>query len=95
MFRESISKDILLSARMERARQSGYADGDREAGLMLRAFGKQFEQSKAIGWLNNAIEKGRAALLAQRTIDREVDAWEMSYRIMFLVTIAASQRSSR
>jgi hypothetical protein len=42
---------------MERARQSGYADGSEEARLMLIAFGKQFERSEAIGWLNTAVEK--------------------------------------
>jgi hypothetical protein len=84
-----------LTARIERARQSGYADGYREAGLMLMALGKQFEHSKAIGWLNIAVEKGRSRLSVQRTIDREIDAWEMSCRIMFLVTISSSQRWSR
>jgi hypothetical protein len=80
---------------MERARQSGYADGSQEARLMLIALGKQFERSKAIGWLNTAVEKGRADKLVQRAIGREIDAWEMSCRIMFAVTINASQRSSR
>jgi hypothetical protein len=80
---------------MERARQSGYADGSQEARLMLIALGKQFERSKAIGWLNTAVEKGRADKLAQRAIGREIDAWEMSCRIMFVVTINGSQRSSR
>jgi hypothetical protein len=83
-----------LAARMKRARQSGYADGDREAELMLLALGKQFEHSKAIGWLNIAVEKGRSRLSMQR-IDREIDAWEMSCRIMFLVKISCWQRPSR
>jgi hypothetical protein len=80
---------------MERARQSGYADGSEEARLMLIALGKQFERSKAIGWLNTAVEKGRADKLVQRAIGREIDTWEMSCRIVFVVTINASQRSPR
>ena len=62
---------------------------------MLIAFGKQFEQSEAIGWLNSAVEKGRIDKSIQRTFGREIDAWEMSCRIMFVVTITASQRSLR
>jgi hypothetical protein len=83
------------AARLERARQSGYADGDREAKLTLLALGKGFEQSQVIGWLNTVIEEGRADLLAQHAIDREIDAWDMSCRIMFMVTISASKSSRR
>jgi hypothetical protein len=77
------------------ARQSGYADGGREAKLMLLAIGKGFERSQAIGWLDTVIEEGRADLLAQRAINREIDAWEMSCRIMFMVAISASKSSRR
>jgi hypothetical protein len=95
MFRTRQSSDGSLAARLERARQSGYAHGGREAKLMLLALGKRFEQSQAIGWLNTVVEEGRADLLAQRAIDREIDAWDLSCRIMFLVTISASQPSPR
>jgi hypothetical protein len=89
------SIDGSLSARMERARQSGYADGAREGKLMLLALGRGFEQSQAIGWLNTVIEEGRVDLIAQGAIDRETDAWDMSCRIMFSVTISASKSSRR
>lgn len=95
MFRTPQSRDRSLAAHMERARQSGYADGSREARLMLIALGRQFERSKAISWLNTAVEKGRAEKLVQRASGREIDTWEMSCRIMFVVTITASQRRSR
>jgi hypothetical protein len=95
MFRAPKSSDRSLIARLERARQSGYAHGGREAKLMLFALGKRFEQSQAIRWLNTVIEEGRADLLAQRAIDREIDAWDTSCRIMFLVTISASKTSRR
>jgi hypothetical protein len=86
------SSDGSLTARMERARLAGYAHGSREARLMLLALGKQFEQSHAIGWLNTAVDDGRIDLLAQHAIDSEIDAWDMSCRIMFLVTISSSRR---
>jgi hypothetical protein len=92
MFRTPKSTDGSLTARLERARQPGYAHGGREAKLMLLALGKRFEQSQAIGWLNTVIEEGRAALLAQRAIYREIEAWDTSCRIMFLITISAFQR---
>jgi hypothetical protein len=95
MFRATASIDESLSARLERARRSGYADGGREAKLMLLAIGKGFEQSQAIGWLNTVIEEGRADLIAQQAIDREIDAWDMSCRIMFSVTISASKSLRR
>jgi hypothetical protein len=62
MFRATASIDGSLSARLERGRQSGYAESGREAKLMLLALGKGFEQSQAIGWLNTVIEEGRADL---------------------------------
>jgi hypothetical protein len=95
MFRATASIDGSLSARLERGRQSGYAESGREAKLMLLALGKGFEQNQAIGWLNTVIEEGRADLRAQRAIDREIDAWDMSCRIMFMVSISASKSSRR
>jgi cell division inhibitor SulA len=92
MFRTSKTSGVLLTARLERARQSGYADGGREAKSMLFALRKGVEQSQVIGWVNTVIEEGRADLLTQRAIDREIDAWDM---IMFLVMISASQPSRR
>jgi hypothetical protein len=53
------------------------------------------EKSQAIGWLNTVIEEGRADLRAQRAIDREINVWDMSCRIMFMVTISASKSSRR
>jgi len=63
MFRATASIDGSLSARLERAHQSGYAEGRREAKLMLLALGKGFERSQAIGRFNTVIAEGRADLL--------------------------------
>jgi hypothetical protein len=93
MFRATRSIDGSLTGRLERARQSGYADGVREVKLMLLALGKPFELNQAMGWLNTVVEEGRADLRVQRAIDREIEAWEMSCRIMFLVTISASRNA--
>jgi hypothetical protein len=49
MFRTSKSTDASLVARLERARQSGYVDGGREAKLMLLAIGKGFEAKLSVG----------------------------------------------
>jgi hypothetical protein len=45
MFRTS-QRDRSLAARMERARQSGYADGSREARVMLIALGSSLSEAK-------------------------------------------------
>jgi hypothetical protein len=58
MFRATRSIDGSLTGRLERARQSGYADGVREAKLMLLALGKPFELNQAMGWLNTVVEEG-------------------------------------
>jgi hypothetical protein len=74
-------------ARMERARRAGYAHGSHEAHLFKLAIGKNADRDKAIDWLNAATEVGREELQAQRAIDREIEAWDMSCRIMCMVTI--------
>jgi hypothetical protein len=93
MFSTPRSKDGYLTAQMERARQSGYAVGAREARLMLMAFGKQFERSKAIAWLNMTVEKVVCVCRRNAPSIARLMLGEMSYRIMFLVTISASHRS--
>jgi hypothetical protein len=88
-FREQKS----LAARLKRARRSGYDHGGREAKLMLVALGKRCERSQVISWLDRVIKQGRASLVEQGAVDREVDAWEMSCRIMFMVKVSAARRS--
>jgi hypothetical protein len=88
MFREP---KLSVAARLERARQSGYAAGGREAKLMSLSLGKRFERSQAIDWLNTVVAQGRADLRAQRAVDREIEVWDMSCRIMFMVTVSGSR----
>jgi hypothetical protein len=76
-----------FKARLQRARNEGYSRGASEAKLFRLAVGKVFERESALDWLNSAIDQGRAELEAQHALEREVEAWDLSCRIAFLVTI--------
>jgi hypothetical protein len=73
---------------MQRARNEGYARGAREARLFRLAMAGAFQHERALAWLNTAIDDGRADLQDQRAMEREIDAWDMSCRIMFWVQIS-------
>jgi hypothetical protein len=77
-----------FEARMQRARNEGYSCGVREARLFRLAVGKDFEREQATDWLTTAIDEGRAELADQRALDCEIEAWDMSCRIAFMVVIA-------
>jgi hypothetical protein len=75
-----------FAARMQRARSEGYERGANEAKLFKRSVGKSiFERQQVIDWLNRAIEDGRVELESQHAWKREIEAWDMSCRIAFLV----------
>ena len=76
-----------FQARMERARNEGYSRGAREAKLFKLAVGKVFERESALDWLSTAIDDGRRELDAQHALEREIEAWDMSCRIAFMVAI--------
>ena len=76
-----------LQARMQRARSEGYARGAREGRLFKLSVGKDFDREQALDWLTTAIDDGRAELEAQHALDREIEAWDMSCRIAFMVEI--------
>jgi hypothetical protein len=75
-------------ARMKRARDDAYSRGFLEAGLFKLAVGKDFERKQALDWLNTVIDDGRSELVDQHAREREIEAWDMSCRIAFLVAIA-------
>ena len=77
----------LTRERMRRACKEGILRGRREAKLFRLAFGSAGARAKAIGWLNNAVSAGRAALEAQCALEREVEAWDMACRVAFLLEI--------
>jgi hypothetical protein len=75
-----------FEARMQRARNEGYASRAREMKLFKIAMGNvTFEREQALDWLNTAIYEGRAELQSQHALEREVGAWDTSCRIAFLV----------
>jgi hypothetical protein len=53
----------------------------------MLAVGKVFEREQALDWLTTAIDDGRAELEAQHALEREIEAWDMSCRIAFMVAI--------
>lgn len=88
MFRRLVFKDQTgsLAARMARSREEGYLSGAREAKLCRLAMAGA-QRQEVLDWLNTAIDAGRAELEAQHALEREIDAWDMSCRIMFMVVI--------
>jgi hypothetical protein len=73
---------------MQRARNEGYARGAREATLFRLSMAGAFQREQVQDWLKTAVDDGRAELQAQHALEREVDAWDMSCRIMFMVRIS-------
>ena len=73
---------------MKRARNEAYLRGAQEAKMFRLAVGGSYQRQQALDWLDTVIEEGRAELEDQHALDREVEAWDMSCRIMFWVTLA-------
>jgi hypothetical protein len=82
------SRTDTFQARMQRARSEGYSRGAREAKLFKFAVGKVFVREQAYDWLSTAIDDGRAELQAQHALEREIEVWDMSCRIAFMIEIA-------
>jgi hypothetical protein len=78
-----------FAARIQRAKKEGFACGSREAKLFRLAVGKAASaRDQAHRWLNTVVNDGRAELEAQHALEREVEAWDLSCRIAFMVEIA-------
>jgi hypothetical protein len=75
-------------SRIKRARNEGYARGFLEGRLFTSAVGDGFKRDQALDRLNTVIEEGREELENRRASEREVEAWDMSCRIAFLLEIA-------
>ena len=86
-FRPKVRTDDL-SGRMTRARDEGYLRGSQEAKMFRLAAGGVYQREQALDWLSTVIEDGRAELEAQHALDREIEAWDMSCRIMFWVILS-------
>jgi hypothetical protein len=77
-----------FEARIQRAQNEGYVRGAQEARLFRLAMVGAFQREQVLDWLNTAVDDGRADLQAQHALEREIDAWDMSCRIMFMVQIS-------
>jgi hypothetical protein len=83
-FRPKVRTDDL-SGRMARARDEAFLRGAHEAKMFRLATGGIYQRQQALDWINTAIEDGRAELEAQHALDREIERWDISCRIMFWV----------
>lgn len=72
---------------MERARNEGFSRGSREGKLFKLAVSKVFDRQQALDWIDAVTEEGRADLADQHAWEREIEAWDMTCRIAFLVEI--------
>lgn len=76
-----------LSGRMTRARNEAYLRGAHEAKVFRLVTGNAYRRDQALDWLNNAVQEGRSELETQHALGYEIEAWDMSCRIMFWVTL--------
>ena len=84
----TLGRADTFQARMQRARSEGYSRGAQEAKLFKLSVGKVFGREQVLDRLRTAVDEGRAELESQHALEREVEAWDMSFRIAFLVEIA-------
>jgi hypothetical protein len=59
-----------------------------QAGALGRGHAGPDDSRQALDWLNTAIDDGRTDLQDQRALESEIDAWDTSCRIMFMVQIS-------
>jgi hypothetical protein len=78
---------------MQQARKNGYARGFGEARQFKSAVGGVFERQQALEWLRAAIDDGRAELQSKHAPEMEIEAWDMSCRIAFMVAIVQPPRA--
>jgi hypothetical protein len=88
LFTRSSAPFESFAACIQRAKKEGSICGSREAKLFRLAMGKvAFARDEAHSWLNTVVNDGRAELEAQHALEREVEAWDMSCRIAFMIEI--------
>jgi hypothetical protein len=78
-------REDSIEAHLQRARNQGYASGASEARLFKSTVGKGYGRSQALEWLGRAVAVGRTDLAGQHAHEDEIDAWDMSCRIAFMV----------
>jgi hypothetical protein len=89
LFTRKAARPDTFEARMQRAKSEGFACGSQEGKLFRLAVKRAgYSRDRLYGWLNSVVYDGRAELEAQHALEREVEAWDMSCRIAFLVEIS-------
>jgi hypothetical protein len=88
LFTRNATRLDTFAARIQRAKKEGSTCGSRE-GKSFRLAVKRagYARERVYGWLNSVVYEGRAELEAQHALELEIEAWDMSCRIAFMVEI--------
>jgi hypothetical protein len=79
------SEFMAAAAQPGRLREGAYDRARREARLLLSAEGPDRPFRHTLERLDRVIAEGRRELAAQRVPARDIEAWDTSCRIMFLL----------
>jgi hypothetical protein len=79
--------DALEAGRRKPGIEATRTHGAREARRFRLATGRGYGRQRALDWLRTAIDSGRAELQSQQAPEREIEAWDMSCRIAFMLAV--------
>ena len=80
------ARQDTYQGRLDRMGEAGRRRGSAEAKLFMLALGRtKFQPHQVHDWLSKVVAEGRAELEAQHATDREIETWDVSCRMMFLL----------